>query len=99
MNVDGIDARPRLSYLYRAAHKYRKPVQSRLRKEAPMWKSVLVRTDPYLNDLVEQHHRAIRRRCQLQRNPSSASNLQIFPKIQGFDRLASMFRIDRSKEP
>jgi transposase-like protein len=34
-----------------------------LRREDPKWKYVLVRSCPYLNDIVEQDHRAIKRRC------------------------------------
>jgi len=34
-----------------------------LRREAPKWKYVLVRSCPYLNNIVEQDHRAIKRRC------------------------------------
>jgi len=34
-----------------------------LRRENPRWKYVLVRKCPYLNNIVEQDHRAIKRRC------------------------------------
>ena len=34
-----------------------------LRREDPKWKHVLVRNCPYLNNIVEQDHRAIKRRC------------------------------------
>ncbi|MDP9013755.1 MAG: IS6 family transposase [Pseudomonadota bacterium] len=34
-----------------------------LRREDPKWKYVLVRSSQYLNNLVEQDHRAIKRRC------------------------------------
>jgi transposase-like protein len=34
-----------------------------LRRENPKWKYVLVRSCPYLNNIVEQDHRAIKRRC------------------------------------
>ena len=34
-----------------------------LRREDPKWKYVLVRSCPYLNNIVEQDHRAIKRRC------------------------------------
>jgi transposase-like protein len=34
-----------------------------LRREDPKWKHVLVRSCPYLNNIVEQDHRAIKRRC------------------------------------
>jgi transposase-like protein len=33
-----------------------------LRREDPKWKYVLVRTSQYLNNLIEQDHRAIKRR-------------------------------------
>jgi transposase-like protein len=35
-----------------------------LRREAFRWKNVLVRNSPYLNNIVEQDHRAINSRCQ-----------------------------------
>ncbi len=34
-----------------------------LRRENPRWNYVLVRSCPYLNNIVEQDHRAIKRRC------------------------------------
>jgi transposase-like protein len=34
-----------------------------LRREDPKWKYVLVRKCPYLNNIIEQDHRAIKRRC------------------------------------
>ena len=34
-----------------------------LRREDPKWKYVEARSNPYLNNLVEQDHRAIKRRC------------------------------------
>jgi transposase-like protein len=34
-----------------------------LRREHPKWKYVEVRSCPYLNNLIEQDHRAIKRRC------------------------------------
>lgn len=34
-----------------------------LRQENPEWRSVLVRSRRYLNNIVEQDHRAIKRRC------------------------------------
>ena len=34
-----------------------------LRQENPEWRSVLVRSNRYLNNIVEQDHRAIKRRC------------------------------------
>ena len=34
-----------------------------LRREHPVWRRVHVRTCQYLNNIVEQDHRAIRRRC------------------------------------
>jgi transposase-like protein len=34
-----------------------------LRREHPCWRNVVVRTNRYLNNIVEQDHRAIKRRC------------------------------------
>jgi transposase-like protein len=34
-----------------------------IRQEYPEWRSVLVRSNRYLNNIVEQDHRAIKRRC------------------------------------
>jgi putative transposase len=34
-----------------------------LRREDPKWKYVEVRSNHYLNNLIEQDHRAIKRRC------------------------------------
>ncbi len=34
-----------------------------LRREHPCWRNVKVRTNQYLNNLIEQDHRAIKRRC------------------------------------
>jgi hypothetical protein len=34
-----------------------------LRREDPKWKNVEVRSSQYLNNLIEQDHRAIKRRC------------------------------------
>ena len=34
-----------------------------LRREHPCWRNVEVRTNKYLNNLIEQDHRAIKRRC------------------------------------
>jgi transposase-like protein len=34
-----------------------------LRRENPKWKNVLVKGCPYLNNIVEQDHRVIKRRC------------------------------------
>jgi transposase-like protein len=35
----------------------------RLRREHVCWRNVKVRTNKYLNNLIEQDHRAIKRRC------------------------------------
>jgi transposase-like protein len=35
----------------------------RLRREHPCWRNVTVRTNRYLNNIVEQDHRAVKRRC------------------------------------
>ena len=37
--------------------------QWRLRREHPCWRYVKVRTCKYLNKIIEQDHRAIKRRC------------------------------------
>ena len=34
-----------------------------LRRESPVWRRVEVRTSKYLNNIVEQDHRVIKRRC------------------------------------
>jgi transposase-like protein len=34
-----------------------------LRREHPCWRNVTVRTNQYLNNVIEQDHRAIKRRC------------------------------------
>ena len=34
-----------------------------LRREHPCWRNVQVRTNRYLNNIIEQDHRAIKRRC------------------------------------
>jgi transposase-like protein len=34
-----------------------------LRREDPEWKYVIVRSCQYLNNIIEQDHRAIKRRC------------------------------------
>ena len=34
-----------------------------LRREHPCWRNVTVRTNKYLNNIIEQDHRAIKRRC------------------------------------
>jgi len=34
-----------------------------LRREHPCWRNVKVRTNKYLNNIIEQDHRAIKRRC------------------------------------
>src|ERR1017187_5354486 len=38
-------------------------VSSRPRREHPCWRNLKVRTCKYLNNIVEQDHRAIKRRC------------------------------------
>jgi hypothetical protein len=40
-----------------------------LRREDPKWKYVQVRCSQYLNNLIEQDHRAIKRRCALGTSP------------------------------
>jgi putative transposase len=39
------------------------PLFRLLRREDPKWKFVQVRSSQYLNNLIEQDHRAIKRRC------------------------------------
>jgi transposase-like protein len=48
-----------------------------LRREDPRWKYVLVRKRPYLNNIVEQDHRAIKRRCASMLGLKSFSNAAI----------------------
>jgi transposase-like protein len=57
-----------------------------LRRENPRWKYVLVRSCPYLNNIVEQDHRAIKRRCA----PCWASNRTAMQRSRS---LASSWRI------
>lgn len=45
---------------YRASHK----ALRELRREDHRWKYVLVRSSRYLNNIVEQDHRAVKLRCQ-----------------------------------
>jgi transposase-like protein len=48
-----------------------------LRRENPRWKYVLVRTCQYLNNIIEQDHRAIKRRCAWMTGFKSARNAAI----------------------
>ena len=44
-------------------HKQSHPALRLLRREDPKWKFVQVRSSQYLNNLIEQDHRAVKRRC------------------------------------
>jgi transposase-like protein len=48
-----------------------------LRRENPRWKYVLVRTSQYLNNIIEQDHRAIKHRCAWMTGFKSARNAAI----------------------
>ena len=48
-----------------------------LRRENPKWKYVLVRNCRYLNNIIEQDHRAIKRRCALMLGFKSFGNAAI----------------------
>jgi transposase-like protein len=48
-----------------------------LRREDSKWKYVLVRSNQYLNNIVEQDHRAIKRRCATMMGFKSARNAAI----------------------
>ncbi|MEO8313185.1 MAG: IS6 family transposase [Pseudomonadota bacterium] len=48
-----------------------------LRHEHPCWRNVLVRTNRYLNNLVEQDHQAIKRRCASMAGFKSPTNAAI----------------------
>ena len=48
-----------------------------LRRENPKWKYVDVRTCKYLNNIVEQDHRAIKRRCASMKGFRSFTNAAI----------------------
>ena len=45
-----------------------------LRRESPVWRRVEVRTSKYLNNIVEQDHRAIKRRCASMKGFKSFAN-------------------------
>lgn len=48
-----------------------------LRRENPKWKYVEVRSSKYLNNIVEQDHRAIKRRCASMTGFKSLANASI----------------------
>jgi transposase-like protein len=54
-----------------------------LRREHPCWRNVQVRTNTYLNNLIEQDHRAIKRRCESMAGFKSFKNAAI--TIAGID--------------
>ena len=45
-----------------------------LRRESPVWRRVEIRTSKYLNNIVEQDHRAIKRRCASMKGFKSFAN-------------------------
>jgi transposase-like protein len=63
VNEACIAIRGKWHYLYRAVDKHGKTVDFLLRREHLCWRNVTVRTNKYLNNLIEQDHRAIKRRC------------------------------------
>jgi transposase-like protein len=69
-----ISIKAKWHYLYRAVDKHGKTVDFLLRRDRGIaaaqaffrkacWRKVKVRTNKYLNNLIEQDHRAIKRRC------------------------------------
>jgi len=48
-----------------------------LRREHPCWRNVKVRTNRYLNNIIEQDHRAIKRRCASMAGFESFANASI----------------------
>jgi transposase-like protein len=48
-----------------------------VRCEHPCWRNVQVRTNTYLNNLIEQDHRAIKRRCESMAGFKSFKNAAI----------------------
>ena len=54
-----------------------------LRREHPCWRNVKVRTNKYLNNIIEQDHRAIKRRCASMAAFKSFANAAI--TIRGID--------------
>jgi transposase-like protein len=48
-----------------------------LRRENPCWRNVTVRTNRYLNNIIEQDHRAIKRRCASMAGFKSFTNASI----------------------
>ena len=55
-----------------------------LRREHPCWRNVKVRTSKYLNNVIEQDHRAIKRRCASMAGFNSFDNAAI--TIAGIER-------------
>jgi transposase-like protein len=54
-----------------------------LRREDPKWKYVLVRSNQYLNYIVEQDHHAIKRRCSWMTGFKSALNAAVIEEGLG----------------
>ena len=52
-----------------------------LRKEHPCWRNVTVRTCQYLNNIVEQDHRAIKRRCASMAGSKSVNRHAILTRL------------------
>lgn len=48
-----------------------------LRREHPCWRNVKVRTNRYLNNIIEQDHRAIKRRCASMAGFKSLANASV----------------------
>jgi hypothetical protein len=48
-----------------------------LRREHPVWHQVRVRSSKYLNDIIEQDHRAIKRRCASMKGFKSFANAAV----------------------
>ena len=48
-----------------------------LRREHPAWRRVRVRTSKYLNNIIEQDHRAIKRRCASMKGFKSFANAEV----------------------
>jgi len=68
-----------------------------LRREHPCWRNVKVRTNKYLNNLIEQDHRAIKRRCASMASPNhvhrpTAASASEIPRTtdSGFVELAGL---------
>ena len=63
MDETAVNVRGGRYYLYRAVDRQGKSVASFLGEEDARWRTVEIRSNRYLNNVVEQDHRAIKRRC------------------------------------